>query len=79
MTEIKDNVFAGCAKLKEIVFLCPVPKFSANELDENAFEGYDFTSLEPKITVPKGMKADYLKALGWGPKARSAKWFVEAE
>lgn len=77
--EIKDNVFAGCAKLKEIVFLCPAPKFTANESDENAFEGYDFTSLEPKITVPKGTKADYLKALGWGPKARSAKWFVEAE
>ena len=77
--EIKDNVFAGCAKLKEVVFLCPAPKFTANVLDENAFEGYDFTAIEPKITVPKGMKADYLKALGWGPKARSAQWFVEAE
>ena len=79
VAEIKDNVFAACAKLKEIVFLCPTPKFTANELDENAFEGYDFTAIEPKITVPKGMKADYLKALGWGPKARSAQWFVEAE
>ena len=78
VTEIKDNVFTGCAQLKEITFLCPAPTFTTNDLDENAFEGFDY-SIEPTFTVPKGTKDAYLKALNWSPKSRVAKYFVEAE
>ena len=78
VTEIKDNVFTGCAKLKEITFLCPAPTFTTNDLDENAFEGFNY-SIEPTFTVPKGTKDAYLKALNWSPKSRVAKYFVEAE
>lgn len=78
VTEIKDNVFTGCAQLKEITFLCPAPTFTTNDLDENAFEGFDY-SIEPTFTVPKGTKDAYLKALNWSPKGRLAKYFVEAE
>lgn len=76
--EIKDNVFTGCSLLKEVVFLCPAPKFTPSDIDENAFDGYDY-SIDPKFTVPKGTKADYLKALGWNPKSKAAQRFVEAE
>ena len=78
VTEIKDNVFTGCSLLKEVVFLCPAPKFTPSDIDENAFDGYDY-SIDPKFTVPKGTKADYLKALGWPATSRGAKRFVEAE
>ena len=73
VTEIKDNVFTGCAKLKEITFLCPAPTFTTNDLDENAFEGFNY-SIEPTFTVPKGTKDAYLKALNWSPKSRVAKY-----
>lgn len=78
VTEIKDNVFTGCSLLKEVVFLCPVPKFTPSDIDENAFDGYDY-SIDPKFTVPKGTKDAYLKALGWNPKSKAAQRFVEAE
>ena len=76
--EIKDNVFTGCSLLKDVIFLCPAPKFTTNDYDENAFDGYDY-SIDPKFTVPKGTKDAYLKALGWGPKSKAALRFVEAE
>ena len=78
VTEIKDNVFTGCSLLKEVIFLCPAPKFTPSDIDENAFDGYDY-SIDPKFTVPKGTKNDYLKALGWPATSRGAKRFVEAE
>ena len=52
--------------------------FTTNDLDENAFEGFNY-SIEPTFTVPKGTKDAYLKALNWSPKSRVAKYFVEAE
>ena len=76
--EIKDNVFTGCSLLKDVIFLCPAPKFTPSDIDENAFDGYDY-SIDPKFTVPKGTKADYLKALGLPANSRGAKRFVEAE
>ena len=78
VTEIKDNVFTGCSLLKDVIFLCPAPKFTPSDIDENAFDGYDY-SIDPKFTVPKGTKADYLKALGLPANSRGAKRFVEAE
>lgn len=78
VTEIRDNVFSGCSLLKEVVFLCPAPKFTTNDYDENAFEGYDY-SIDPTFTVPKGTKEAYFNALGLGPRAQLAKRFVEAE
>ena len=78
VTEIRDNAFTGCSLLKDVIFLCPAPKFPTSDIDENAFDGYDY-SIDPKFTVPKGTKADYLKALGWNPKSKAALRFVEAE
>lgn len=76
--EIKDNVFTGCSLLKDVIFLCPAPKFTPSDIDENAFDGYDY-SIDPKFTIPKGTKEAYFKALGIGPKGQLAKRFVEAE
>ena len=78
VTEIRDNVFSGCSLLKDVVFLCPAPKFTTNDYDENAFENYDY-SIDPTFTVPKGTKDAYFKALGIGPKGQLGKRFVEAE
>ena len=79
ITEVGSLAFKGCNKLKSIIFLCPAPKFTTNADDENAFTDYQFLKIEPTITVPKGTKDAYLKALGWPATSRAAKRFVEAE
>ena len=79
VTEIKDNVFTGCSLLKDVIFLCPAPKFTTNADGDNAFADYDY-SIDPTFTVPKGTKDAYLKALGLSnPKSKAALRFVEAE
>lgn len=80
VTEVGISAFANCGKLKTITFLCPAPKFTANADGENAFTDTDYDlNIEPTITVPKGTKDAYFKALGIGSRGQLAKRFVEAE
>ena len=63
VTEIGHQAFAQCARLKSITFQGEAPKFSTNK---------------PIITVPKGSRDRYLKALGWSASSPEAQYFVEA-
>ena len=79
ITEVGSLAFKGCNKLKSIIFLCPAPKFTTNADEENAFTDYNYSEIEPTIIVPKDTKANYLKALGIGPRGQLAKLITEAE
>lgn len=78
VTEIGHQAFAQCAHLKSITFLGEAPKFPTNGQGQHAFSGYDFSTNKPTITVPKGSKDRYLKALGWSASSPEAQYFVEA-
>ena len=78
VTEIGHQAFAQCARLKSITFQGEAPKFTTNGEGQHAFSGYNFSANKPIITVPKGSKDRYLKALGWSASSPEAQYFVEA-
>ena len=78
VTEIGHQAFAQCARLKSITFQGEAPKFTTNGQGQHAFSGYNFSANKPIITVPKGSKDRYLKALGWSASSPEAQYFVEA-
>ena len=78
VTEIGHQAFAQCARLKSITFQGEAPKFTTNGQGQHAFSGYNFSTNNPIITVPKGSKDRYLKALGWLASSPEAQYFVEA-
>lgn len=78
VTEIGHQAFAQCARLKSITFQGEAPKFTTNGKGQHAFSGYNFSTNNPIITVPKGSKDRYLKALGWSASSPEAQYFVEA-
>ena len=78
VTEIGHQAFAQCARLKSITFQGEAPKITTNGQGQHAFSGYNFSSNSPLITVPKGSRDRYLKALGWSASSPEAQYFVEA-
>ena len=78
VTEIGHQAFAQCARLKSITFQGEAPKFTTNGQGQHAFSGYNFSTNKPIITVPKGSRDRYLKALGWSASSPEAQYFVEA-
>lgn len=78
VTEIGHQAFAQCARLKSITFQGEAPKFTTNGEGQHAFSGYNFSTNNSIITVPKGSKDRYLKALGWSASSPEAQYFVEA-
>ncbi len=78
VTEIGHQAFAQCARLKSITFQGEAPKFTTNGEGQHAFSGYNFSANKPIITIPKGSKDRYLKALGWSASSPEAQYFVEA-
>lgn len=78
VTEIGHQAFAQCTHLKSITFQGEAPKFTTNGQGQHAFSGYNFSANKPIITIPKGSKDRYLKALGWSASSPEAQYFVEA-